>query len=477
MPRLTRLAGIARNAACAFRPAAVVDSGKLPDDQDDPAIGSPFAQSGGTSLSAGQRGPGLFRSEVLAERQAQWLGPVLIDTRRSHTWFTLFALFTATAVIGLLAFGSFTRTARVGGWLVPEEGMLRVFAPQPGVVAGLHVREGSNVRRGDRLLTLSAELNSAALGATQAEVARTLATRRRSLGEQQAEKRRLLEQQRQSLDERIVALRREEGEIGREIALQQSSLELAGKNEARYRDLSSDGFATVQQLEQAKAVRIEQAARIAALQRNRAGVVRERLTLEGERNDLPLNVKVANAELERDIAATERELAETEAKREIVVTAPVDGTVTAILTELGGHAGTAGPLLSIVPVGASLEAHLYAPSRAVGFVRPGQDVLLRYQPYPYQKFGHYAGSVVAVSRAALNRAELPPQLVGVGGQAGNDPVYRITVRLASQAVNAYGHAQPLEPGTQLEAEIALEKRRLYEWLLDPLYTFTGGGQP
>lgn len=66
----------------------------------------------------------------------------------------------------------------------------------------------------------------------------------------------------------------------------------------------------------------------------------------------------------------------------------------------------------------------------------------------------------------------PRQIAASGG--GNGPVYRTAVRLASQRVNAYGADLGTAAGPQLEAEIALEMRRLYEWLLDPLYAFTGG---
>jgi len=73
-------------------------------------------------------------------------------------------------------------------------------------------------------------------------------------------------------------------------------------------------------------------------------------------------------------------------------------------------------------------------------------------------------------------------LSGIAGAAGAasgaaaEPVYRITVRPARQSVTAYGDEVPLHPGMQLDADIALEKRRLYEWLLDPLYTITGKWQ-
>ena len=58
-------------------------------------------------------------------------------------------------------------------------------------------------------------------------------------------------------------------------------------------------------------------------------------------------------------------------------------------------------LASLVPSGAQLQAHLFAPSGAVGFVRPRQEVRLRFEAFPYQKFGHQTGHVLQVSRTPL----------------------------------------------------------------------------
>ena len=153
--------------------------------------------------------------------------------------------------------------------------------------------------------------------------------------------------------------------------------------------------------------------------------------------------------------------------------------VTAIHAVLGARADAATPLLSIVGADTPLEAHLYSPSRAVGFVRPGQRVRLRYQAYPYQRFGHYDGVVVSVSRTALSPGDLPPplaaltSLTGLTGGAAAEPLYRITVALASQSITAYGAPVALQPGMVLEADVALERRRLFEWVLDPLYAVAG----
>ena len=156
--------------------------------------------------------------------------------------------------------------------------------------------------------------------------------------------------------------------------------------------------------------------------------------------------------------------------------APGDGTVTAIQAVVGAAAGSTLSLMSVVPSDHKLDAHLYGPSRAVGFVRPGQRVLLRYQAFPYQRFGHYLGEVGSVSRTAVNPSDLPAPLATAGSATASEPLYRITVQLAQQAVNAYGESRVLQPGMSLEAEVSLERRRLYEWVIEPIQAVTGKWQ-
>jgi membrane fusion protein len=416
----------------------------------------------------------LFRPEVLAERRTQWLGSVLLAPKLSHRLFSIYALLVTGAIVALLFFGEYTRTAKVSGWLVPEQGMVRVFAAQTGVATEMYVKEGASVKRGERLLALSTELQSATLGNTQAQIARGLTSRRDSLQEELRQQKLLLAQQKRAFSNRLAALRSEEEQITEEIALQESRLRLTEKSEARQSELRDKGFISDQQFQLAAEAKLEQASKLRALQRNRATMRRERSTVEAEMNDLPLKFQSQIATTERSISTMGQELAEAEAKRETVVTAPQEGTVTAIQAETGGRANTTAPLLSILPTGAKLEAHLYTPSRSIGFVRPGQKVLIRYQAYPYQKFGHYEGAVANISRSAMSPNELPSQLAGLTSLYGtNEPVYRITVSLASQQATAYGEKVALQPGMQLDADVVIERRKLYEWVLDPLFTLTG----
>jgi membrane fusion protein len=259
-----------------------------------------------------------------------------------------------------------------------------------------------------------------------------------------------------------------------QIALQASMLRYAEKSASRQHRLQLEGLASEQQAQTATESALTQSSKLRELERQRLMADGERLALEGDLKDAPLKSGSDIARLEREVSTVEQDLAAVEARRELVVPAPESGTVTAVQVEPGDRPDLKVPLVSIVPSGSMLESHLFCPSRSIGFLKVGQRVLLRYQAYPYQKFGHHEGVVIGISRSALNPGELPAQLAGLTSLVGTgEPVYRIRVRLMSQTVNAYGAPVPLQPGMQLDADVVIERRRLIEWMLEPLYTLTG----
>src|SRR5206468_6559979 len=101
------------------------------------------------------------------------------------------------------------------------------------------------------------------------------------------------------------------------------------------------------------------------------------------------------------ISVLDQQLTEHEAKRTILVTAPSDGTATAVLADVGQMTSATQPLVSLLPTDASLRAELFVPSRSIGFITTGQAVAMRYQAVPYQRFGSYTGRVAEISRTLI----------------------------------------------------------------------------
>lgn len=112
-----------------------------------------------------------------------------------------------------------------------------------------------------------------------------------------------------------------------------------------------------------------------------------------------------------------------------------------------------------------LQARLLVPSRAAGFIDPGSCVVLRYQAYPYQKFGQQYGRVSSISNSALSSDEV----VAMTGQRPQEPLYRVQVTLDRQRIIAYGKPKALRPGMALSADILMDRRTLIDWAFAPLY--------
>lgn len=429
---------------------------------------SPESDGGEAARSARPAAtPPLFRAEVLRARRERALGGVMLAQPLSTRILTAAAVAIAAGLM-LFAFrGEYTRKARVRGYVVPSRGLIKVYAPEAGTIVERQVVEGQRVSRGDVLFVVSMERRSVdAVEANSAAIA-SLRERRASLGAGVARQDDMARIEARSLRQRVSGMEAELAQLAQELATQERRVAVAAGIHASYRELRDQSLASEEQVQQKQQELLDQQGRLQALRRSQIATSRELETLRSELPQVELKAKTQQGALERDIAVLEQELAEYESRRTVVVTAPAAGTATALLADRGHAVNPSQPLVSILPAGALLEAHLLVPSHSIGFLAPNQTVAVRYEAFPYQRFGSYVGHITEVSRTLIlpNEAALPLPLAA--------PAYRVTVALDSQQVKAYGREFPLQAGMLLDADVWLDRRRLYEWLLDPLYSVLG----
>jgi len=407
----------------------------------------------------------LFRPEAINGQRQNWLGSITLIRPLSLSVLTFCAVGAAILVGAYLCWGEYTRKARVSGYLVPDRGLLRVLPPAGATIVSREVTEGQVVHRGDVLFVLSLD-SSTAQGDTQASIQQSLGAREQSLQQTSRQRTLLLKEQLQDLAQRVAGKQRELEAAAEDAKVREQRLTLAKQTLADWEGLKRDNYVSAAQVRtkhqdvlDLESQRLGLKGRIEALQR-------ELQTLDAQRRELPLRAQSQQGEIERDLAALAQQGAETEAKRRVVLRAAEDGVVTAVQAEPGQMVTAGLALASLVPAQAQLLAYLYAPSSAVGFLRPAQTVQLRYQAFPYQKFGHQTGKVLQVARTPLAAAEL--SALPLAAHSRSEPLYRITVSLDRQAVAAYGQDQALAVGMQLDADVLLERRRLIEWIFEPL---------
>ena len=403
----------------------------------------------------------LFRPEVLESRRASWVGEIQLIRPPSLTVLTGAVVAAALALGAFLALGEYTRKVRVSGVLVPDRGVLRLVSPQDALLVERRVVEGARVRAGDVLFVLSLD-RAAVAGDTQATVQRSLTAREMSLDRAAAQQQSLHDSQVTALTRRLADMQREQAAIDAELTLAQQRIQLAEEARARIESLRNDNFVSNAQVQAKTEELLGLQAQRQALERQRSVQARDMATLEAQRRDLPLDNARKLGEIERERAELAQLGAESESRRSLVVRAPQDGVVSGLIAQPGQTVTPGVALASLVPADAKLQAHLFAPSSAVGFLRAEQPVLLRYDAFPYQKFGSQAGRIQQVSLTPLSGTDLP------GQPSAREPMYRIAVTLARQDIATGAEVRPLVPGMQLEADVPIERRRLVEWLFAPV---------
>lgn len=412
----------------------------------------------------------LFRKEVMEARGASRLGGISLAQPLSSWLLTMMGVVLALAVGVYLVCGSYTRRTHVAGRLVPTQGLATMLAPAAGVVTGLGVIEGKRVAAGQVLASISVASSSIARGPSALEVESSLAARRAGVRSAQRGQQRLLATQAAGLKAQLAEAQGELAQVEAQISTRGRQVSISEESLARMRELQAKQYVSLSQLEQQQSGLLEQQLAAQELQRQAQSLRRSLVQIRQSLDELPAQRQAVEAGAQRDLAALAQEQLAIEAQGAVAITAPMAGVVAAQVVKSGQSVQQGQPLLTVLPGDGVLEAELLVPSRAAGFIAAGDRVLLRYQAYPYQKFGQQQGRVASVSRSALG-----PNEVGalIGSSGDGQPLYRVSVALPRQSIAAGWHAEALKPGMLLDADILGEKRRLVEWLFEPLYSLRG----
>jgi len=412
----------------------------------------------------------LFRKETQDARANAWLGKVLLTRPLSFALLTTASLVMVAAVGAFFVLGEYTRKARVTGVIAPVHGLVRIVAPQSGVVQNLEIAEGQQVTTGMAIVTLvDSRVAFEGHEGAGSSIAARLADRFHALVVQRDHVLAAMRAEQSMISRRRTALDREVALLEGELASQAKRAALARHSLERALDLSSSGFLSGAALDRERDAALDQESRVEAMRRARMAIVRDADSADLDAQSAFSRAQAQVASIDGQLAALEQERVERQLQYRATIVAPTSGSIATILVE-PGQSITAGTIVAtLIPRADALEAQLFAPSRSIGFVRTGQDVLLRFLAFPHQKFGMHQARITGISRNPMT----PVELGFTPADGSREPLYRIKAELGAQSIEAYGKQEPLQVGMQVEADIRLDRRRLIEWIFEPLLSLSG----
>ena len=409
----------------------------------------------------------LFRQEAIDAQREKFLGEATIARPVPFWVFTALAAGTAILLIAVAVWGQYTRRERVEGYLALDTGAARVLVQDSGRVSELLVKEGDEVKAGDALAKISLERANLAGGSTNEAIAAEMQSRRAILEKEQDQWRDLGTQQVEQLRRRVKDLENELTQVDREMRLQETRVKSTREQADRFKALAGEKFVSDVAAKQKQDEVTDQEIKLQALRRQRSQVERDLGASKMEEPQILLRSRAQVEQVSRQLSELREGMSQVEARRETVIRAPMAGVVTNVAVNRGQSIAADAPLVTVLPKGSGLHVELLVPTRAIGFVTKGQEVVLRYEAFPYERFGQYRGVVTDIGRNVWTQGER------IGPLSAKEPVYRVDVTLDKQSVAALGQEFPLRPGMLVNADLLLEKRTLLEWIFEPVLQLKG----
>ena len=359
----------------------------------------------------------LFRREAVSHATQRLSGAVVLATPLSVRVLGLFFGGIVLAAVIFVSMATYARKATVTGWLVPDQGLIRATASSAGFIQGVFVKEGDAVEKGARLAEIRIGADTAAgnvgdmvIQQLRAEAEATRARARAQIDRLSAES--------EQASANLAKQRAELSQLQTQYDLQAQRLQLARQELARGEDLASRGNLPRAEAEKRQSAALAAEQELAGLRRQIGAMEREISDIGARISAILIEKETIRAESQSAAASVEQRSIDAEARRVQWVLSPVAGRIAALPGAVGQPVSLGGTVAIVIPEGARIEAELLAPSSGAGFIRPGQEVRLMLQAFPYQRFGTVKGAVKTISKTVLGPTE-----ISIPGLKIEEPVF------------------------------------------------------
>lgn len=413
---------------------------------------------------------GIFRAQAVEHKKQRLHGSVLLLPPLSHTLITCALLLWFSLVLFWLFSSHYARKETVSGWLEPPAGVVRLYPETAGTIQKIYISEGELVAQDQPLMIIQAEAVLSTGQQLASQLLKEYESQQQIIVDELTRTDTIYAARKRDAQQKIISAQQELLMLDDQLKTTEEHFQLLNKQVERLKNLKRNGHVSNLEFENVTAQELSLKSNLQALQRTKITQKNTIEQLQTLQRLLPDQQANDIAQLRTKLSDITQQMSQVSGQSTRIIKATRAGLVNNLQAREGQQVSVGGnaPLLTLIPHDEQLTAHLLIPVRSAGFLEIGQSLNIRYDAFPYQKFGLYQGTIEHISKTVLLPNELLNTPIGI-----QEPVYRITAHLTQPNVQAYGKDFPLKPGMTLSADIRLSERTLMQWLLEPLYSLQG----
>lgn len=410
----------------------------------------------------------LFRQEAIDHLKTRWLGQALLTSRYPLSVIIIATSFFITVLVTVVVFCDYTRRINVYGEVTSLPRAVNIFSSGQGFINYIWKQAGDSVRKGDFLYQIDVSRVTSSGNVSDNIIH---ATREQSLiiegiiSKLEQNKSTALSQMKEQLAQYQGAYK----DTSLAVEDARKGMEEMRVTMHNYADYKKRGLINSDQLTNQRYLYYQQQS---VYQNLNAQLIQQGLQITSLKGDLITKATDFDNQISQhryELSDLQRRLAEMDATGTLFISAPVDGQIESMSVTQGQMVNTGDSLAQIVPANSKgYFLILWLPNSSIPYVKTGDIINIRYDAFPFEKFGQFGGKILSISSVPVSPQELSsysnsPQALPNGPQ---EPFYKAIIDISYDKRFA---ALKLTTGMKAQATVFMEKRPLYQWMFSPFY--------
>lgn len=412
----------------------------------------------------------MFRQAAIDNHNMKWSGRALLLPGIPFWLITGLCLVFIVAFLTFIIAGTYCRRVNVTGEITSYPRAANVYSTVQGVVVKKFVTEGQVITAGTPIYQI--DVSKSTRGGVVSE------NQHRNINGQLIRIGRIISRLQSSKQSTLLMLSNQKAqytaafERSTEILRRaQEGIRILKENMENYRRYKSKGLINKDQLTNQVALYYQQQNNLLGLSSQNEQNALQISTLENQIHTKATEFDNQIYQMELERYELKKELLNIDAGGEIIVRALTKGRVDSLSVTVGQMVNVGDSLLQILPDKVDYYALvLWVPNDALPYISSGDRVNVRYDAFPVEKFGQFAGTVSVISKVPASPQEmLTYQSAPKARLEADIPYYKLIVRPLKQSITYHGKSLSLENGMKAQSTLFLEKRKIYQWMLSPFY--------
>lgn len=411
----------------------------------------------------------LYRESAWQALSLQQHGPALL-TPSFRAWVICSALLIwVAAMVAMLISHSFTEKTTVVGYITTQQPSVSISPKESvGVITQVYVQNGDSVSQGQPLLSVK---RPSVLIMGEQNLAEQLVQLQYQLQLMQDTRQELAyenHQQQAFLSQQLISAKDQHTAITEQMRYLNQRIEMAQLDVQKLDGLYAKQLVSLNALNAAKQTLLSMRQQQAQFTQQLSDNDITQTQLSAQYAKLVQQVAQQSTQTELQQLPVEQQIKDLQAQRSYTIYATRDGIVNNLHAQAGDDIGRFSVLLKLAHPDQDMQLQLAVPASAAGFIGTSQDVRVRLDAFPYQKYGTLNAQISEVSQTITLPNENHAHAISI-----QEPVFMVRARLVQNYIAAKGEQIPLKEGMTVQADVVLSERSLFEWLLSPLYSMKG----